>query len=375
MPLLTATTTNPKQQEASSSSWNGSSGNGGDSKPRASDGKSNDDGDDDKSNVKTHDQKEKNIDKIEQTKKKNINLDSGPRRVHNGMIEFDVEPIRSQVVCCLCEGLYREPYTTIKCFHTFCKSCIATALHSSWNTTNYNRCPRCDTYFGGQDVLSSIALPDRTLETLIDKVLFPDLAEADKHTEREFYRKRGIARRESSVLVTDIQSLERQPNQQPKKRRLNNTSTEDDKAIFQLVPDRSVAESNVSNNAKSNVVWHTAPPPLDLPFLQTQGSIRIGQLKKYLTKKLNLVNNQKLSPSRSADSQNSGISQPNKLRNDDTELEILCNSVPLGNELSVTFVSRTVWMDPTNELTLKYRYKKNHEYVAVPSTGGITGPS
>jgi RING-type zinc-finger len=102
-----------------------------------------------------------------------ITVDSSKKRVSNGMIEFDVEPIKAQVVCSLCEGLYREPYTTIKCFHTFCKSCLAAALHSSWNTKNYNCCPVCDIYFGRQDNLSSIALPDRTLETLIDKVLFP----------------------------------------------------------------------------------------------------------------------------------------------------------------------------------------------------------
>jgi hypothetical protein len=30
--------------------------------------------------------------------------------------------------------------------------------------------------------------------------------------------------------------------------------------------------------------------------------------------------------------------------------------VPLGNELSVQFILRTVWMDPSNPLTLTYQY-------------------
>jgi hypothetical protein len=119
------------------------------------------------------------------------------RKVYNGMIECNVDPIRSLILCTLCDGLYREPYTTLKCFHTFCKSCLVTAIRSSYNTPNYNCCPICSTYFGRDDLLTNIALPDRILETLIDKVLFQHLAYQDSMLESEFYSRRGIERKDT----------------------------------------------------------------------------------------------------------------------------------------------------------------------------------
>lgn len=285
---------------------------------------------------------------ISSSHKKSKTIDSEKRKVYNGMIEFDVEPIKKQIICCLCEGLYREPYTTIKCFHTFCKSCLATALSSSWNTKNFNCCPECGLYFGRQDDLTSIALPDRTLETLIDKVLFPELAKADEETEAEFYRKRGISRKDG-------------PGNQSKKQRTAidsesipaGASRDGDMVIFQLIPERSDADNPFIRNGSTTVPHDTdVPPPLDLPFLQTQGSIRMGQLKKYIRIKLNLDHEQRQSQAAGGEASHGGLLDEEK------ELEILCNAVPLGNELSVTFVARTVWMDPINKPTLHYRYAK-----------------
>ena len=124
------------------------------------------------------------------------------RRVYNGMIECNVEPIRALLTCTLCEGLYREPYTTLKCFHTFCKSCLITAIRASYNTPQYNCCPICQTYFGRDDIVTSNALPDRVLETLIDKVLFPHLSHQDHLLECEFYRKRNIQRKDNVTTTT-----------------------------------------------------------------------------------------------------------------------------------------------------------------------------
>jgi Zinc finger, C3HC4 type (RING finger) len=57
-----------------------------------------------------------------------------------GMVAFDVDTIKEYVICGLCHGVYREPYTTIKCLHTFCKSCLMIALHAS-QFKNFNMCP------------------------------------------------------------------------------------------------------------------------------------------------------------------------------------------------------------------------------------------
>jgi Zinc finger, C3HC4 type (RING finger) len=58
----------------------------------------------------------------------------------DGMVAFDVDAIKEYVICGLCHGVYREPYTTIKCLHTFCKSCLMIALHAS-HFKNFNMCP------------------------------------------------------------------------------------------------------------------------------------------------------------------------------------------------------------------------------------------
>ena len=37
------------------------------------------------------------------------------------------------------------------------------------------------------------------------------------------------------------------------------------------------------------------------------------------------------------------------------QVELLCNGIIAGNELSLTFVSRTMWVDVLNNLELTYR--------------------
>jgi Zinc finger, C3HC4 type (RING finger) len=237
--------------------------------------------------------------------------------VRSGRVVFDVEKIREQVICTLCGGLFREPYTTLKCYHTFCKSCLAAALFSGRDNT----CPRCDLYLGRQVEISKLALPDRTLETLIDHVFFPEIAKADREMEADFYERRGIARKNMAAT---------------KKARTFDTNNREETISFCLLPDHTSADDR------------PPPPRLPLPILETNGNIRIGQLKKYLAAKL--LPMQKSSP----------FTHPEVGGGDcpthGGDFEILCNSVPLGNELSVKFVLRTVWMDLDQRLTLTYRY-------------------
>ena len=252
------------------------------------------------------------------------------------------------MICELCFGYYREPYTITKCLHTFCKSC----LFYSFVCGKYS-CPTCDTYLGTD--LHKVALPDRTLQDLIDKVLFPQLVEEDEALEEQFYASLGISMKpEALALLRDIhRKRKRQPSVAPFMEEKAPTppspsappaSMDPDDVIFQLLPEPAVmSNSNAasSSNTTSSLVEATAAavlPRLDLPFLQTKGDIRIEHLKKYLALKLFPQEQQ-------------------QQQQHSKKFDILCNSVPLGDELSLTFVSRTVW-DSSSEMVLNYRAGK-----------------
>ena len=238
-----------------------------------------------------------------------------PPKVVDGISEFHVPTIRQHVVCGLCRGIYREPMTTIKCQHTFCKSCLTIALHSAWHTRLHNSCPTCHTYLGRSSELTSIAIPDRTLEALIDKVLFPEIAAADARAEANFYRQRGMARKElASTPAAASEAAKRFQNRR-------NHRSMPPRVVFQLLP----------ANEDLSALHH--------PWLQVACTIRMRQLKK-------LVRNLLLGGG----------------EGEDDGIEICCNDVPLGDELSVQFVQRSVWMGKADEpLQLTYRFSAVQE--------------
>jgi hypothetical protein len=71
-------------------------------------------------------------------------------------------------------------------------------------------------------------------------------------------------------------------------------------------------------------------PGLSKPVIRTLGNLKIAQLKKYLVAKLN------------------------QSQKDAWSLDILCQGNKLGNELSLMFVKRTIWLDSKSELELTY---------------------
>lgn len=314
-----------------------------------------------------------------------------PRRSKARMVEFDVEPIRDQVICRLCEGLYREPYTTIKCFHTFCKSCLATALHSSKYTSRseaFNACPQCRLYLGRSADPASVALPDRTLETLIDKILFPQLAAQDRDAERAHYRRLGIERKE---LPSDDQQQQRQDaddedladdedrstsvrsksnNNNSKRARSshnasdasaggaagedvipeggggeaaanNNSSRSSRTVLFQLLPAKTAASNRSSKSLR-----------MQLPFLKTEGSVRVDQLKRYIFQKLHHRDNnneqEAASNNNNDDKYNSNPSS--------SAVEILCNLELLPDDMTVAHVEETVWPKSHSDQIMQLTY-------------------
>jgi len=91
---------------------------------------------------------------------------------------------------------------------------------------------------------------------------------------------------------------------------------------FKLIPDKTVEKEMNS---------------LQNELIRTSGQLKVGQIKKYLIKKLELSE-----------------SSPN--------LDVLCNGDPLGDELSLTFIQRTRWLHPSKDLCLHYCFEEEGAY-------------
>jgi len=95
---------------------------------------------------------------------------------------------------------------------------------------------------------------------------------------------------------------------------------------------------------------------LDKPILRTSGQLKVLQLKKYILKRAKKKKSESLAPQQA--SSTSGAAS--KL------IEISCNGDPLGDELSLTFVHRTRWLNNSSQdLTLHYRYKREGEEARI----------
>ena len=49
-------------------------------------------------------------------------LEPPSRHGHN--VDFPVSNLHKHLVCTLCKGYYRDPYTIADCLHSFCRSCL-----------------------------------------------------------------------------------------------------------------------------------------------------------------------------------------------------------------------------------------------------------
>lgn len=134
----------------------------------------------------------------------------------------------------------------------------------------------------------------------------------EKEEETRFYAKRGI----------DLKPEHKQETKSHhgQGRRRGQTSTgPDDLLDFKLIPDGQPPNS------------YQRLPPLHKSLLRTSGRLKVVSLKKYLVQRLGIKN-----------SINNAI-------------EILCQGDPMGDELSLTFITRTRWFYMDQMLTLKYR--------------------
>jgi hypothetical protein len=134
---------------------------------------------------------------------------------------------------------------------------------------------------------------------VIDKVLFRDLVQKDKEAEEAFYRSRGIEKKDSTKS-SQASATDR-----------SDVAPRVTKITFRLQP---IGDS----------------PPLPHPVLEADGIIRVKQLKKFIALQLDQLDAK-------------------------ATIQILCADVPLGDELSVIFVKRVVWMEAEDIMTLSYQ--------------------
>ena len=108
-------------------------------------------------------------------------------------VPVTIRELNQFLVCPLCKGYFREPYTVTECLHTFCKSCLFKELHKNLRLVPpLKECPECGEDLGRYPFNS--VLYDGKLQTVMDCCL-PHLAEQDAVLEAEYYAKLNIPRK------------------------------------------------------------------------------------------------------------------------------------------------------------------------------------
>eukprot|EP00592_Proboscia_alata_P010399 CAMPEP_0194362444 /NCGR_PEP_ID=MMETSP0174-20130528/10184_1 /TAXON_ID=216777 /ORGANISM="Proboscia alata, Strain PI-D3" /LENGTH=408 /DNA_ID=CAMNT_0039135307 /DNA_START=289 /DNA_END=1515 /DNA_ORIENTATION=- len=257
-----------------------------------------------------------------------------PPEIKQGSVEFSVCSINAHLVCGLCRGYFRDPYTITECLHTFCKSCLFFAFQSG-----FRRCPTCDKSLEPDPF--RCVLSDRSLHELVHKI-FPSLQDMDDEYEEEFYKARGIKRKVSleesnaAILAANESSETKASLHESEKKRktlaLESSSgcgskkhaiANDDLELL-LLPSTDVKKESTMSSLLN-------------PHLRTSGSLKVSQLKKYLVRKLDIA------------------TKP-------SAIELLCNGEQVGDELSLTFIQRTRWFNANSDLCLTFRLDEDGFY-------------
>jgi len=190
-------------------------------------------------------------------------------------------------------------------------------------------CPTCNTNVPGQDPFSTGGVVfDRAKQEIANKIVGKDFNHQEEEREREFWSHRDVdlsetyddkvppspkqASKTSEGVATAAPA---EKNKIPK--------SKDDDLTFRLVPGQ-------NNDEK-------ALPLLQKPFLRTSGKLKIYQVKKYLIKKLDVQN---VSPQ---------------------DIKIMCGDEMIGDEHSLVFLTKTLWVGKTDDLTLHYWLKSDDE--------------
>ena len=223
-------------------------------------------------------------------------------------VDFPVSNLHDHLVCKLCTGYFRDAHTLVDCLHTYCKSCLILFFQQK----GLRCCPTCNTKLSPDPFFMGELMPDRTLQSIVDKT-FPFMKTKDDEDAKLFYSTRGI----------DIKPEYAHEEQRGKKISVGSMRSKaiDSDKMIEIQLD---ADSNPPNKSQQL-------PELKCPLIYLSGQTKISTIKLYLIKKLGLT-----------DTTHSNI-------------QILCNDIPLGDESSLTFIVRTIWITPNKMLALKYR--------------------
>ena len=165
-------------------------------------------------------------------------------------VSFQARDMNSHLVCSLCQGYYRDAHTVPNCL--FCKVCILQYL-----TTGNSTCPVCLADLGPHPM--KIILHDRTLQMSVDKI-FPVSGEPPRAPPDD-----PLGGQKPSLLTNLPPALAVVP------------SEADAKINFKVEPDADQEPSHVLG-------------PLPKPYLRTPGTLKIADLRRYLSKKLRIPN-------------------------------------------------------------------------------------
>ncbi|GMI50723.1 hypothetical protein TeGR_g8782 [Tetraparma gracilis] len=233
--------------------------------------------------------------------------------VVRGKSTFRTSDIAEVLTCPLCKGYFRAARTITECMHTFCTGCLYKQFRAG-----LKGCPTCATPFQGAP--ENCTMSDAVINDLVGK-LFPEKPGA----EIDFYESRGIKRKAEYPLEEPAVEKE------VKKKKVPYVNSEDE-LNFQLLP----VPADQIPTTSDKTVSELELPRLSKPFLRTSGRLKILQIKKYLNKKLANV------PSPKA-------------------ISVFCQGDLLGDELNLTFLKRTRWLNTSKDLTLHYRLKVDED--------------
>jgi polycomb group RING finger protein 3 len=232
-----------------------------------------------------------------------------PPRIHNSAVDFALGPVNAHLTCKLCDGYFRDPITITECLHTFCKSCLYYSF-----SIGFSKCPTCGVQLGPDPFKST--LHDRTKEQLLDRVLFPELRAKDEALEREFYTKKGIP------LKSEFRAEE-----QKKQRRREATAAAAAAAFAEEVNN---ADDGGEDMELILTPANSSMPEIQYDLLHTSGKLKILHLKRFLLARL-------------------------EQQQDPAVVEMTCKGSIVGNELSLTFIQRTMWLVKDVPVELQYR--------------------
>jgi len=275
--------------------------------------------------------------------------------IQRNNVEFSLSNVTAHLTCELCRGYYRDCHTIVDCLHSFCRSCLVLFFDNKGlegkkrGVTPRLSCPTCELEVGPHPFrrhtsISTVQiLPDRTLQEVVDK-LFPKFKVNEVEEETKFYAERKInLKAEYQMLESSGDANDKKVQDQLLKAPLVRGVT-----ISSLAS--SLSQSTIAAAAATfmndNIIELRLQPDMSkvkkskrLPallnrHLRTSGKLKVISLKKYLIQRLNVDKNNMLQ-----------------------SIEILCNGHPMGNELNLTFIYRTMWLftTPDEVLTLTYR--------------------